>query len=380
MSPKLVLAFSLSVVVLIAAVVVVGVAIRSHNSNVNTSVPLAPGVTGHVSPLPDTALTPKGWAPFELGDVQVSVPGTWTELIGAACPGHISPDGRQADDPGCRTAYATMQPSSKKAVPNARSSVVNGISVVLGKSGRGPSTIYIERALGVDIHAEGAIAQQILGTLTYSPLSVLLDSNVHGSSTGWRDITYDGLSFRVPRSLRVAGSVSTESCTLYRNTLVLVSPKAANSDICGYGGTPGASVVQSEGFSAVSVASVGTGPVNLFLAKTILESDPCMTREQSKICFAPPAQQQFETVFGLGSDALSAFVFPPGKSAPISVEIGLPDSGLTALEILDSIRPATSSISTHPSSTVPQQPSGEQSTATTRAATQKSVGSASSNG
>lgn len=362
LSPRLVIAFSLSVVVLIAAVVVVGVALRSANTN--PSLPFAGGGSGRVSPLPDTSLTPSGWAPLELGDVQVSVPGTWSELVGAACPGTAPQDDRKSDDPGCRAAYVTMQSSSKKAIPNARSAVVNGISVILGSTGHGTSTTYIERALGTEIEAEGTLAEKILGTLTYSPLSVLLDSTIHGSPAAWRTITYDGLSFRVPRSLKVAGSGPSLSCPLYVNTVELVSAKAAASGECGYPGTSGRSVMESEGFAAVSISALGTGSFNTLLVKKSVDSDQCVNRRQLKICFTPPAQQQFETVFGILSDALSALVVPSDGAMPVILEIGLPESGLTALEIFDSFRPAGSSKATQPSSTVPRA-SGGTSTATT---------------
>jgi hypothetical protein len=371
-NPRLVIAFSAAVLILITAVVVVGVATRSSNSNIIPT-GLGQGVSGHLSPLPNASLTPAGWAPLEFGNVQVSVPGTWSELVGGACAGHSTLMAIQIRDPGCRAAYVTVQSASKKTIPHAQSLIVNGIPVVEGHSGSGGDTIYMERALGVDIRAKGSVAQQALGTITYSPLSLLLDSDVHGIPTEWRAVDYHGVAFDIPGSWSIAGTGPVASCALYEDTVVLDSVHASASGAC-TGTDPFGqknSISRMAGLSAVSVAST---PMIPGLSQLIIKFSQCVSRNGLKVCIASPAQQQFATAVGVGSQAVSAFVYLPGHPTPVTVEIGLPEPGLTALEILDSFKPADTSASTQPSKTLsPSTSTNRQSPPTTRASTSTTI-------
>jgi hypothetical protein len=383
LSPKLVFAFSASLVVLIAAVIVVGVALHSGNSNINPAGPV--GFSGYLSPLPDTALTPDGWAPFELGRIQVSVPGTWSELGGFVCPGRALFEETSSEDPDCVTASVTMQFASEstKRIPHARSSVVNGISVVLGYSGSGETTIYMERALGVDVEAEGSVAQQVLGTITYSPLSVVLDSHVRGTPSGWREIDYHGVRFDAPTSWSLAGSGAYESCVIQPHTVVLASARAASSRACA-GGSSGPymkSVSQLAGVPGMSVGSYPDVPVaESFLQALVKSSTQCLNQNGLRICIGVEGQQ-FASVFVGGSEVVSVYEFRSGDSIPTTFEIGLLETGLTALEIIDSIRAASSSMTTQTSVTISPASSGNPSTPTTiPAVTVPNAGPSGSNG
>ncbi|MFZ0666051.1 MAG: hypothetical protein WAM97_09865 [Acidimicrobiales bacterium] len=368
LNPRLVFAFSAALVILIAAVVVVSVAVRSGNSNLSPA-GLGNGVSGYLSPLPETSLTPAGWAPFEFGDVQVSVPGYWVETQGEACLGPATTRGSTSEDPGCRLSSVTMKLSTKRAIPDARSSVVNGIPVVVGHSGSGVDTIYMERALGVDVEAKGSIAQQILATITFSPRSVILGSDVHGTPATWRGINYHGLTFDVPSNWTIAGSGPTAECFIVADTVILDSEQSSSSGVCegssrigiSGGGNP---ISQLAGVPGMSVSFSPTiTPLTEDLFKEIIKSSQCLDRNGLKICIPPPAQQQFITLLATGSQTTMAYIFPSDGSTPVSFEIGLPESGVTALEILDSFRPAPTSLSTQPTKTVNTTPSQHPSTA-----------------
>lgn len=183
-------------------------ATSSHHTtvvNVGTS-PTTPPGANHLAPLPDTALTPPGWSPVAVGTVQVSVPSTWSVEDPSYCGGgpiqgmvFVAPHPGFGTSPQCALApnVISILPSPTAPVPHGTSQELNSIAVTSGWTQSGTRTEII-RALGYDITASGPLAEQVLHTLTYSPLSVVLNSEVTNTPAGWQSVSFGGMRFAVP--------------------------------------------------------------------------------------------------------------------------------------------------------------------------------------
>ena len=190
------------------AAIVVPLAVRSGQSAL-LPVPTSPT---HVGPLADTAATPKGWSPVAFGNAQISVPSSWfVEVPGFTCGGGVQGMVFVAKAPrlprgmGCSypTNIVSLRIATRSPLRHARTAIVNGVYVHVGSTRAGSTLTYVERGLGMDLSASGPFARKVLGTITHSPLSVVLGSSVSGTPHGWRTADFGGLQFAVPGSWRL---------------------------------------------------------------------------------------------------------------------------------------------------------------------------------
>jgi hypothetical protein len=292
-----------------------------------------PAVT-HLAPLAAPGLTPKGWAPIQLGAIQVSVPSPWLiEDLGdgwGACGGgvtgevfirrfHTLPAG-----PGCKRVVntVTLKASSDQPLERSRRQVINGVAVTRGFTGSATNRSVVERALGMEVMARGPLAGRVLRTLTHSPLSVVLNSKVNSVPKGWRPVSFGGLRFDVPASWTLTHEPA-QNCPSdpERDNLMLQTADAQGSPSC----QP----------TVPSAGNVAARPGLIVASGRLLPPAPkdaaCRQQGGLRICVDPAA-------YALG--LLTAQVGLPGQAHPDQIELGLSGTGLQALEIFDSIRPA----------------------------------------
>ncbi|MGA2806137.1 MAG: hypothetical protein ABSF89_17420 [Acidimicrobiales bacterium] len=141
-------------------------------------------------PAVDLAATPAGWIPVAFGDAQVSVPPSWWVLYNSSACTTGSPVGDVYVNPSGGFCSAKGTPKGKTAVtlmplndkeyqpPSAygQRQVINGIAVYeLYSFVPTPSGgTYLVPSLGVEIEAEGPLANRVVNTLTRSPWAVVL--------------------------------------------------------------------------------------------------------------------------------------------------------------------------------------------------------------
>lgn len=308
--------------------------------NVGTS-PTTSSPVNHLAPLPDTALTPPGWSPVALGTVQVSVPSSWfVEDPGYSCgavPGMVFID-RQPGFGGasqCSLApnVVSIAPSSTAAVPHAASGELNSIEVTSGWDQAGSIRTEIVRALGYDISASGPLADQVVRTLTHSPLSVVLNSQVTSTPTGWQSVTFGGIRFSVPPTWNISRFSWWGGCPGNLRPNMLELSTAETISALGCSGPP-----QTAGYNAgVPSMVVGSGPE----IRSIETGADCLKRNGLRICIDPPPNPSGGYEPGHGLNILTAQVSVPGQAHLDQIEIGLSGDGTQALKIFESLRPAS---------------------------------------
>jgi hypothetical protein len=194
-----------------------GVTTTSNGVTTTTSPP------SHPIPPVDVSATPSGWVPVDYGNAQVSVPPTFDVVYSTSAPCQIQMPAGTAfvGAPvkfnmcfGTRTSFeyptvVSIVEAFESNIPLAgRHQIVNGITVI-----RSPgrvrveenltlyATAYVVPSLGVKVTVGGQLGQRILDTLTSSPRAEALAS---GSAppipSSWHIVTFDGLSFSVPKS------------------------------------------------------------------------------------------------------------------------------------------------------------------------------------
>lgn len=319
------------------AAVVAGAVLLTVDVSTSPQQPVPAEPPNHLAPLADVAATPAGWVtvPFEV--VQVSVPESWfVERPGSnscsAGPGtqgtvFLGEDAASLGG-GCAPNAATVSltPAAATPVPHAHRTVVHGIAVVLGWTSGPSGRTYLARALGVDIAAWGSDAQAVLATLTHSPLSVVLGSWSSTVPAGWRSYDFGGLTVTVPPtwSLNNDNRANFDVCspTVIRDELTLqrVQPEVASCPLFSRGAGDEA---DADGLRIAAGA---------FVANRITGVGPCRQQRDLRICITQPTANSY-----LGFSVLEAAVYVPGQSLPDLIDLGLAGSGLTALEVFDSL-------------------------------------------
>ncbi len=174
-------------------------------------------------PVVDTAATPQGWLPVDLGDAQLSVPGDWglvsdgesacldapgAVILGAGswCPAGIGVSG----PPSPRTvSLRSAGPQSVVADDGPPSRVIRGIPVYAP----GVAPVYAVPALHVTIDLTGPVPPEVLSSLTYSPRAVVLARGPRSPvSSSWRWVRFEGLRFAVPPTWSVDRVGSPPGC------------------------------------------------------------------------------------------------------------------------------------------------------------------------
>ena len=295
----------------------------------------------HVAPLPVTSLTPQGWSPVSLGDVQISVPSDWfiedpEWICGGGVQGMVFINQTPTPPPGgmgCSLPPNVIEMSTapSTAPSNSHRFVINSIPTAEGSMRSGSTSIEVVRALGMDVEASGPLAEQVMATLTHSPLSVVLNSSADSVPPSWQHVVFGGIRFAVPGDWTRRGT-SGGDCpgNIEANVLVLSTAQSLSASSCG--GPPPETAVY---LAANPGMELGSGP-------SIQAAPPhatCLTRQGLRICVDPPPSPGGGFVPGQELNLLTAQVKVAGRSALDQIEIGLTGTGVTPLQILDSIRP-----------------------------------------
>jgi hypothetical protein len=293
----------------------------------------------HVTKLPDTALTPRGWSPLSLGNVQISVPSAWLiEDPGITCGSRdysmVFIDEAPSLPPsraGCLPPINVVELSSvgKATLVHSHRATVNSIQVTESTSSSGSTTTEVVRALGMQVRVKGPLAAAVVATLTRSPLSVVLDSSVRSVPTGWQHVVFGGIRFAVPSQWRISRTTSWQGClsNIEARVLVLSTAQVVYGPSC-FPPPPTAGYL-----TAQPGMILGSGPHVLHAPANAT----CLRRSGLRICVDSPPEG-----FGHGLDMLTAQISVPKQTALDQIEIGLTGTGLTPLQIFDSMQPIAS--------------------------------------
>ncbi len=301
-----------------------------------SSVPVENGI-----PLTNTSLTPSGWAPVSYLDAQLSVPSSWLveSSSGTSCSDKVQGlvyEGVQFDRVALTRMSCTVPPNIVSILPlsaglahsqpTGSHSMLNGFPVerVTGAAG---TLTYLIPGFDVEVSASGPLAEQVLHTLTRSPLSVVLAPGPHlAAGSGWTSEDFGGIRFEVPAGWKTQQTSSWGGCP-YGITASTVTLSTATAQSIGCPAPP-----QTAGFQQGRPGIVVAGK---YAAATASGAHlQCVSLHGMRACV---------TADGLGSALLKLAVYPPGQSQPVLVEIGLAGSGAVGRAIYDSIRPASGS-------------------------------------
>jgi hypothetical protein len=164
-------------------------------------------------------VTPAGWAPVDDGDAQLSVPSDWflDGASGATCgpaagvvfvgePSRKLPSSMGCPPWGRNVTVVAMFPFKGGPLQylHQRRRLVNHIPVFGALSASSahkvsPLLKYFVPNLGEEVTASGPLASKVLGTLTRSPLAVVLANDGRPTiPSGWQKVSFEGVTFRVP--------------------------------------------------------------------------------------------------------------------------------------------------------------------------------------
>jgi hypothetical protein len=333
-----------AVTVAVAAVVSFAVAYGPLRSRGTVQPPIgssAHSSTPGVAPLSDASLTPAGWSPVSLGNVQISVPSSWSVEdplydCGSRGGGMVFINHAPTSPPqglGCALAPNTVELSTttSAAPQESHRKTINGIPVTIATSKS--FTIGTVFASGTEVVVQGPLAAKVLATLTRSPQSVVLHSSVDSVPSGWRRVSFGGLRFAVPGQWTLQREAIWEGCpgNIAGGVLELSTAERSIYPSCeGVPNTAG-SLAASPGMVLGSGPQVQRAPADA----------TCLTRHGLRICIDPPPPPNGGYSFGHELDLLTAQVKVPGQADIDQIEIGLTGNGMTPLEIFDSLKPHT---------------------------------------
>ena len=293
---------------------------------------------GTLAPLADVSATPAGWSPVAYQSGQISVPSGWfIENLGMECGQHDAgrvfiDESTRLDPTLCGRAdnVVTIRPAGFRAIPHHHPATVNDVTVELGWSAHSNHVTFLARALGLDITATGPLAQRVLGTITHSPLSVVLNSTGLSAPTRWQHVSFGGLHLAVPQRWlmqRVSSWGGGCGYGLTGELLLLSSAQTLSVVSCP---APSSTAAFEAGSSGMVV---GAGPHIDEPAR----GATCLERNRLRICIdSPPIRNGHPTDRRL--NVLTAHVYLPDGHPPIEIQIGLGGSGLTAALIFGSLK------------------------------------------
>ena len=297
---------------------------------------------GPVLPTVATNLTPSGWIPLPYGDIQISVPATWTIGI-LDCPaptqsdGWISLSGITANNPPtvCPSEttfppnHVSLGPDLMKVTNSAPVVTVNGFDAYLVANpvtDDGPAYQIPFPSLDTAISLEGPMAASVLHTLTYSPRAVVLaGGSPPPIPQSWHRVAFGNISAAIPKSWPVLNQQGWGGClptnlSLRRVAVVLNAGTMADAPSCPP--FPDLSVERpSEGL----VIDTGRYGPTESEEKT---SESCMDVNHLSVC--PSGTDRY--------GVLVASVHMPNESNSLAIEVGLAGNGMTARTILRSLR------------------------------------------
>jgi hypothetical protein len=315
-----------------AVAIAAAIALVLGLTSLNTPAP-KPDVL-RVSPkllLTDTAATPAGWMPVAFGNAQISVPADWQVdswrcarltngyvMTGTAStpPLPRSPRCRHASN----VAIIKVLPAGQGQT-HRRSGYINGIPLLgIHPVARGYAS-FLAPTLHVLISVRGPLGNKVLGTLTRSPLAVVLEAGRHlpvPDSWRWRD--FGGIRFTTPGKWRTIKSHVWYPCWSFIESPQAVEMVNATRNV-GFSCSPG-----GPDNSPRHGVVVGAGR---YVSPHGPATHECRSLHSLRACFAMP---------GPGGP-LELVVDVPGRPRPTVVEIGLKGNGLEARMIFESIRP-----------------------------------------
>jgi len=287
------------------------------------------------TPAVDLSATPPGWVPVAYGDAQISVPATWVVILNgngscsARPPGYVVL-GRGKFIPDCRPpADARWLPSAflgplVGGITPGPSVEIHGIRAVIVRETCDGCLVYQFPSLGLVVATN---ERQVMDTLTRSPRAVAMARGpAPNVPSSWRRLSFAGVTVAVPSAW------SAERTETYYS-------------LCG--GTPitlGAGVTttldtdQHFDASRCLIAAAGQ-PVTPPLNGLVIDSGLGWVGTLSRRCWSLP---------GLSACLVAAFSYSvlvlsvrvPGRAKPVIVSIGLGGNGMTARNILYSLRAA----------------------------------------
>jgi hypothetical protein len=282
----------------------------------------------------DTAATPRGWAPVAYGAAQISVPSGWelasSPVCGRAVRGYVvigtTATSLAVRNPRCEqapnmAAIQVLRPGQGQT--HRRSGYVNGIPVLGGQPAARGYAAFLAPTLHVLITVRGPLASKVLGTLTRSPLSVVIGSGPHHAvPRSWAWHSFLGVSFAAPGGWALVRN-GHWGCPYFTASATVVLIPAANFQ------RPRCPVVLPK----VGLAAPRSGMVvGVGLDRAAKPGyDGCRMMHGLRACYQ-------ESPFNGG--LLEVQVFLPGRQRTTLVQIGLAGSGLIARTIFESIRPS----------------------------------------
>lgn len=298
-----------------------------------------------IAPLADAALTPPGWSPLGLGPVEVSVPSGWyVEGPGFTCgdgqqgmvfidEAPVSPKGTSCKFPA---NVVELRAAPAEPLPGYHRTVINSVPAFERSTGSGAALTEMVRALGTEVIAKGPLAGEVIGTLTHSPLSVVLGSSVSSWPSGWRRMSFGGLSFSVPRQWAVQRVDWWGGCpfNIASNTVLLSTARTQPVLFCPLVQGTAGYLAGRPGLVLFSGPKVPAAP----------RDANCLTRHTVRICIDPQPTSTGGFSPGHELNLLTAQVNVPHQATVDQVEIGLTGSGVLPLDVFGSLRPAAAGV------------------------------------
>jgi hypothetical protein len=203
---------------------------------------------------------------------------------------------------------------------------INGIPVVGGMSGRSGLS-YLVPGLHAGVTAHGPLARKIIGTLTRSPLAVMLERGPLLPVPGdWRWYEFAGIRFAAPGAwpLHRDDAWGDECSPVVPQRLVFVrTAKVPDAPSCG-----GDDDTAGQAAATLGVLA-GSGPEAI--APHFAGGSSCLRLHGLRVCMPAP-----DTI----SQRVTLTVSLP-RRRPVIVEIGLAGNGVIPRTIFDSIRSAS---------------------------------------
>jgi hypothetical protein len=294
--------------------------------------------TAGLAPLSDPSLTPRGWSGLSLGAIQISVPSSW-QVSESSCAGdepsavfvNVQPTlGVECSLPA-NAIEMTNWPSGP--VSHAEQTIINGVPVREGLVRTGRSTTLVVSALGIEVRLAGPLSARVLATLTRSPLSVVLNSSVRSMPVGWTPVIFGGLRMSVPAGWKIQRTDYWGGCpgdNISPNVLELNTAQVLLAPPC---------------VAPLSTAgALAARPGMVIFAGPLVKGPPvdatCFTRDGLRICVDPPPPPTGGEIPGRELNLLTAQVTVPGQRVVDQVELGLTGTGMTPLQVFDSLTPA----------------------------------------
>jgi hypothetical protein len=283
-------------------------------------------------PLTDTAATPSGWTPIAYGNAQISVPSDWLVSSRPVCGrvGHgyvvigTASTSLAVRNPRCKqaanmAAIQVLPPGQGHT--HRRSGQINGIPVLGVRPVEREYASFLAPTLHVLVTVRGPLSNKVLGTLTRSPFSVVLEAGPRFPvPRNWRWHDFGGIRFATPARWQTIKSRVWYPCwaaITSAQTVELVNATRAVAFSCssaGGGVRPLHGLVVGTGRYVSLHGPVGYG---------------CRSLHGLRACFAMPGPGR----------PLELAVYAPGRHKPTVVDVGLKGNGAEARTIVESIRP-----------------------------------------